>query len=624
MSSALKIKNWASNEPKKLGLVWEQKTERVIEDCKKKLPVLKEVEKKAIITDKNQPTNLIIEGDNYHALSVLNYTHTEKIDLIYIDPPYNTGSRDWKYNNNFVDNSDPYKHSKWLSFMYERISISKRLLKEDGVICVTIDDYEMPRLWLIMEQVFGYNNHLGTVIIRNTPSGRKTKRKFALIHEYAIFFGKSNKSFIKKELIDISKKSHAYKKDTDGSLYCPTNLRKSGIDSEAIKKDGSFRNRYYPIYYNSITNKITTIKTKSYKNIITVYPIDNKNQKRIWRRGKEDIDLMFRSGELWGKKIKEKLEIFYKFRGGLDGQPPKSIWADSNLSASDYGSKELSEILNKRETFPYPKSKHAVIRCIKSATSKNSVILDFFAGSGTTGHAVLEINKEDGGNRQFILCTNNENNICEEVTYPRIKNVIRGYRYKGTEKKTLLEEKINLNLFKKSEEFFKKIEECKLKHKEEYDSFKTEIENKQFKLIGVKKIKDKKEGLGGNLRYFKTDFIDSKGKATDSIKKKLIKNATEMLCIKENTFEKVKITKGYKIFKNNQIFMGIIFENLNETYLSEFKNEIKKVNKSSSVYVFSLFGEGRYESEFSNLKNIKVIPVPEAIMRVYNRIFFNR
>ena len=607
----------------KFGLVWKNKPEDVAEKCKTNLPLLKEVKAKAIITDKNKPTNIIIEGDNYHALSVLNYTHAGKIDIIYIDPPYNTGSRDWKYNNNFVDGSDPYRHSKWLSFMYKRINMSKRLLKEDGVICVTIDDYEMPRLWLILEQIFGHNNHLGTVIIRNTPSGRKTKRKFALIHEYAIFFGKSNKSYIKKELVEISQKSHEYKKDIDGSLYCPTNLRKSGIDSEATKKDGSLRDRYYPIYYNVVTKKITTtIKSKSQKNIISIYPIDNKNQKRIWRRGKKDIELMFKTGELWGKKIKEKMQIYFKFRGGLDGQPPKSIWTDSNLSASDYGSKELSEILNTRETFPYPKSKHAVIKCIESVANKNAIILDFFAGSGTTGHAVLEMNKQDEGNRQFILCTNNENDICKEITYPRIKNVINGYRFKGKEKEILFEKKININFLQNSEDILDKIEELKNKHEKKYDDFNNQFGNKVYKLVGIKNIKDKKEGLGGNIRYFETTFIPYSAKSTDSTKAQIMKNATDVLCIKENTFEEIINKKGYKIFKNYFIYMGILFDSLQ---IFKFKNEIKKINKKNCrIYIFSFVGDDKFEKSFDDLKNVNIVSVPEVILRVYKRLFLRR
>ena len=167
---------------KKYGLVWEDKPEDVVEQCKKELPVLEEVKSKEVFTDPDKPINLLIEGDNYHALSVLNYTHKGKIDVIYIDPPYNTGAKDWKYNNDYVDGEDPYRHTKWLSLMAHRLRISKSLLSKNGVICVTVDDYEMPRLWMLIEEIFDEPNHLGTVVIRNNPSGRSTAKGFSIAH----------------------------------------------------------------------------------------------------------------------------------------------------------------------------------------------------------------------------------------------------------------------------------------------------------------------------------------------------------------------------------------------------------------------------------------------------------
>src|SRR3989338_2255969 len=131
---------------KKYGLVWEDKPEDVVEQCKKELPVLEESKDKAIQKDEGLPTNLIIEGDNYHSLSVLNYTHEGKIYVIYIDPPYNTGAKDWKYNNHFVDSEDPYRHTKWISLINHRLRLAKKLLAPNGIICITIDDNELPRL----------------------------------------------------------------------------------------------------------------------------------------------------------------------------------------------------------------------------------------------------------------------------------------------------------------------------------------------------------------------------------------------------------------------------------------------------------------------------------------------
>lgn len=539
------------------GLLWDDKPEDVAELCKTKLPVLVDVEDKEISGDAHGPANILIEGDNYHALSVLNYTHKGKIDFIYIDPPYNTGAKDWKYNNAFVDAQDPYRHSKWLSFMEKRLKFAKNLLTDRGIICVTIDDYEMPRLWMLMDKIFDESNHLGTVVIRNNPKGRKTKRKVSLIHEYAIFYGKGVNSKIQKIEVAPEDKTHNYVQDKDGSWYLPGNLRKQGVDSLAVSaKTGKMSDRYYPIYYDPKTGKVST-KSKYAEKIL---PIDKDGNKRIWRRGKEVIDEMFERGDVWYQKTPYGDQIFYKFRGGLDGEPPESIWSESKFSASEHGTQMLDKILGARETFQYPKSPYAVMECIKIATdSKDAIILDFFAGSGTTGHAVLELNKDDDGQRQFILCTNNENKIAEEVCYPRVKKVITGYKdSKG----------------------------------------------------------DKTVGLGGNLKYFRTDFVDAD--PTDKNKKKLTEMATEMLCLKEGTFEKIANKKAFKIYKNTNHYTGIIFDQM---AIPDFKEAIAKLKGKFSVYVFSL-GDDSFEEEFDDFKQkVKLSPIPEVILRVYRRIF---
>lgn len=479
---------------KKYGLVWEEKPEKVVEDCKEKLPVLDEVAGRAVEINSDNLTNLLIEGDNYHVLSVLNYTHAGKIDVIYIDPPYNTGAKDWKYNNDYVDDADRFRHSKWISFMYKRLTLAKNLLTEHGVVCVTIDDYEVPRLLMIMEEIFGESNHLGTVVIRNNPKGRMTNRKVSLTHEYAVFFGKSESAAIKKLPVAPEDKTHNYVQDSDGSWYLAVNLRKQGIDSNAVNIKGKLSDRYYPIYFDPKSGRISTNK----KLPVEILPIDPKGEKRIWRRSKDVIDEMYEKGDLWVKEVKKCYQLYYKFRGGLEGQMPKSIWSDSKFSASEYGTQMLASILGTRESFQYPKSPYAVMECIRVASDKkNALILDFFAGSGTTGHAVLELNKEDGGNRQFILCTNNENGIAEEVAYPRVKNVIQGYADEA--------------------------------------------------------------GIPANLRYFKTAFVQ-KSKASDDTRRELIKKSTEMICIKEGVFKKVCDNKRFKIYKDAKHVTGILFD----------------------------------------------------------------
>jgi len=546
---------------KKYGLVWEEEKEpeQIVLDCQYKIPILKEVGTKKIITDKKKPMNILIEGDNYHALQVLNYTHKGKIDVIYIDPPYNTGARDWKYNNNYVEADDVYRHSKWLSFMNNRLKLAKNLLKKDGIICVTVDDYEMPRLWLLLEEIFGSTNHLGTVTIRNYPSGRKTKRKVAQIHEYALFFGKPDSS-IKNLQKDFSEKSHKYVQDKDGSWYCPTNLRKQGIDSTALRKNGKISDRFYPIYYNPKTGEISSKK----KLLIKILSIDPKGEKRIWRRGRDVIDEMYKRGDLWVQKTKYGFQVYFKFRGGLNGEPPKSIWYDSKFSASEHGTRILNEILGQRELFQYPKSVMAVEECIKASSDrKDAIILDFFAGSGTTGHAVLDLNKEDGENRKFILCTNNDNNICTEVCYPRIKKVIKGYKNpKG----------------------------------------------------------EKVEGLGSNLRYFKTELLDVDhiSHFSDEQKIKLTYKAGEMIALREDTFEEVERNEWWQIFKNGTKYTAIYFKE-DKSRLNELVKKLGKFKAKVILYIFS-WGKNEYKNEFTEYKNIKVDDIPEPIIDVYKEV----
>ncbi len=408
----------ALNE-KKYGLVWEEHSEKVNEMLEHHIPIFVEDEARKITANENEAYNFLIEGDNLHSLKLLEKTHKGKIDVIYIDPPYNTGARDWKYDNSYVDGTDSFRHSKWLSFMSERLIVAKELLTNKGVICVTIDDYELPNIWLLMDSIFGEVNRLGVVTIRNNPKGRRNKAKISQVHEYALFYGKTVDAGIAKIPVKPEDKSHNYVKDENGNYYVKVNLRKQGVDSEAEKADGTLKERYFPVYFDPITKEISTENKLDVK----ILPIDNKGNKRIWRRDQNGIKNLVNSGDLMVSKIGDAYQIHFRFRGGLDGELPKSIWYDSQFSASEYGTRILSELIG-REKFPYPKSLPAVQYALKCMSrSKDSIILDFFAGSGTTGHAVMQLNKEDGGHRKYILCTNNENNICEEVTYQRLKNI---------------------------------------------------------------------------------------------------------------------------------------------------------------------------------------------------------
>lgn len=538
-------------ETKKYGLVWVNKKEDVKEKFKLYSPLLSLNPKKCFFENDKSENNIFIEGDNLDSLSILNYSHKGKIDVIYVDPPYNTGATNWKYNNSYVDSEDPYRHSKWISFMYFRLHLARTLLSEEGIICITIDDYEFPRLFMVMEEIFGSNNFLGNVIIRNNPGGRKSKRKVAAQHEYAIFFSKNPQVSIAKIDIEIENKSHKYKKNDKGELIEWRNLRKEGSDSMA--KPGS--DRFYPIYFDSDTGEISSSKILPIK----ILPLDSKGDKRIWRRSKDDVDVLFKKNELKIKKTSYGNQVYFQFKGGLSGETPKSLQLDNKFSASEYGTKELDNILGERESFNFPKSKHAVAQCIKIASSKkDAIILDFFAGSGTTGQAVLELNNEDGGNRKFILCTNNENKIADEVCYPRISKIMGGYQNKVGE-------------------FIK--------------------------------------GLGGNLKYF--NIINVLRGEKDSDKKILANNINDLICLKENTFNKFLVKPDFQIYKSIFLYVVIIHDILS---INEVKKELRKFDLPIKIYVFSL-GDDDLEDEFLDIKNIVKIDIfPNPLFKTYKRI----
>ena len=454
---------------KKYGLVWEDKPEDVVEQCKNEIPVLEEDTSKQVIISPEKTNNLLIEGDNYHALSVLNYTHLGKVDVIYIDPPYNTGARDWKYNNRFVDISDTYRHSKWLSMMEKRLTIAKNLLKEDGVLVIAIDDNEVHRLRLLIEDILpGYDTTSVTVV--QNPRGNITNN-FARTHEYALFV-------IPKGLSVIAR----VKKENTS----PRKLRRWGHNSTRKARPTMF----YPIYV--LDGKIVRIGNTPddnfhpvWKNIpqdngeIEVWPIDQNGIERRWNFGLDSIESQL--DRIVALEVNNETDIFLT----QEDTTPKTVWTDSKFEAGRNGATLVKTITGAE--FPYPKSIYTVKQCLELIINDrpDAIVLDYFAGSGTTGHAVLMLNAEDQGNRRFILCTNNENNIAEEITYPRIKNVIEGY--------------------------------------------------------------GDLEGLPANLRYYRTSFV-SKSRVSDDTRRDLVYRSTEMICIRENTFDKVLNESGYKLF----------------------------------------------------------------------------
>lgn len=596
----------ALEKRKKYGLVWdEEKTKEKFEsDAEGKFPVLKEIKSKEIITNKTQPTHILIEGDNYHALSVLNYTHEKRIDLIYIDPPYNTGNNSWKYNNKYVNEDDAFRHSKWISFMDKRLKLAKTLLKKEGVLCIAIDNYEVHNLRHLVEDIFT-DREITMTVIEHNYRGR-AKSNFALTHEYLIWALPKNMEIINREV--------------EKSDDIQRNLRRTG--------QGSRRHESPTMFYGFIVN-VETLEIVGLTDILppdakvpknqsddkeVVWPIDNEGIERRWYYGKETAWKEVKNGTVWAKRICGKIQIHYWKEGKAKRR--KSVWSGPKFDSSTYGTELLTEIIGEND-FPFPKSLYSVKECINAGTQNDqAIILDFFAGSGTTLHAVLDLNKEDNGNRTCILATDNENNICTDICYPRARNVIKGYHFKGNENKILYEVEIRPAVMKELDVIYDNYKSIIEKSRNNFDQVKVEVEDNNVRIIGINKKQTFKEGLGGNLKYFKTAFVPQD--PTDKNKERLTKEATEMLCLREHAFEFVREKNGYKIYKNDKKYVGIIME---QDEIENFKKEVGKYNKPVSVYIFSLADED-FSDEFSDMrKKVKVCSIPEAILRVYRRIF---
>lgn len=447
---------------KKYWLVWEEKREFFDKETIWKLPVLKEMKENDIINNDSE-SNILIEWDNYHTLSVLNYTHKWKIDVIYIDPPYNTWNKDFKYNDRFIDKEDKFRHSKWLSFMNKRLKLAKNLLSEIWSIFISIDDNEIAQLKLLCDEIFWVENLLKII---NWESWKPfwfkaTKTTWPRIHEYILHYAN-----------DISK-----------------------------------------VWYNPTYTELTS---SSWEKILT------------WSLIKVESDKIYSMDFIqWAKESVIKYWI-------------PSFWS-------------------------WQKPIKLIKKFLLAWWNWNSTILDFFAGSWTTGHAVLELNKQDWWNRKFILATNNENNICREVTYERIKRVMNWYK------------------------------------------------NSKWENI---------KWLWWNLKYLKTDFIN-KHKSNDDLRQKMVNRCTELLCLKENIW--IPLETGllsrpvsWKLFKRNDKYLAILYDMF---YFDEFKKYLQKLDKQISIYAFSHYK--LLKEDFENIKvDFEIEDIPDPILEVYDTIFW--
>ena len=524
---------------KKYGLVWEDKPEDAEQRMVNEQPVLVEVPERAILSDDAEaPNHILIEGDNLEALTALSYTHAGKIDVIYIDPPYNTGNKDFSYNDTFIDRENGYRHSMWLSFMDKRLEISKNLLSSRGTIFISIDDNELSQLKLLCDEIFGERNFIACPVRRSRKSQANLSKNISTIHEYVLIYRKN----IEHEL----------------------NKVEANLDLDSFKNpDNDPRGPY--------TTMPCTNRGGTKYSVVT--PTGNVIEDE-WRFKKQTYDQLFEDNRIVfprGGKGKPRYKLFLseKQRGGVI---PNSWWDE--LESNQEGAALLKQILGE-DAFSNPKPVGLITFIEKLSTLKDSTILDFFAGSGTTLHATMQLNAEDGGHRRCILATNNENGICENVTYERNRRVIQGYTTPKGEK-----------------------------------------------VPGLTR---------NNLRYYKTQFVP-RDKSPKNLRN-LMALSTDMLCIHNDTYiEKPFVGKNInnkiaRYFESNDgskrmlvIYRVEAIQALVELMKQEFKNAESKENGKLMVYVFSPNGYA-YDDEFEDVADyVSLCAMPDAVQNAYRRV----
>lgn len=408
---------------KKYGLVFEEHRERADVELENNLPILKENAKRFI--DHGGEMNFLIEGENLAALKLLEKTHRNRVDFIYIDPPYNTGNKDFIYNDSYVDAKDTFRHSKWLSFMEKRLKIARTLLTRKGVLFVSIDDTEFASLRILLDTIFGEKNFVGNIIWQSATDNNP--RQISTEHEYIICFAKDlsqqGKWLMKSAKAKVIADKYAeLRKETDDVNLIQKKLRAwINENKEAFKGVAHYNNVDEKGVYSSSSNSSNT-KPGGYTFDI-IHPVTHKPCSKPafgWRWTEETFLEYAKNGEVeWGKD--ETTQPHIKKRIETVDEQFKSIYYEDGRAATTM----LEKLLGKKRVFTNPKPIELISRFLNYAAPTNATVLDFFAGSGTTGHAVMRLNAQDGGRRRFILITDNENGICENVTYERLKRAIK-------------------------------------------------------------------------------------------------------------------------------------------------------------------------------------------------------
>ncbi len=572
------------------GLVWMDVPEAFEDDIENKLPILKEAKEKAIFNNDGKPTHILIEGENYHALTCLNYTHNNKIDVIYIDPPYNVGT-DFRYKDKriidkFPDGTDvpkdhPLRHSYWISFMKKRLELCLGLLKDTGIIIISIDDNEIFNLVLLCNKIFSDKNLIAILPTVMNLKGNQDQFGFAGTHEYTLVYAKDKSKVLINQFSINDEELVKWDEDEIGYFKKGATLKATGAESRREDRPKMF----YPILFDITSEKLYTINDEEYnkiydeqndtfndkylselknkyeeKGIKFILPIIDENLGR-WRWGWNFDTKRKLNSEVIVIKNGKSISLYKKQRpalGDIPSKKPKTIFYKPEYSSGN-GTAQLKKILGEKK-FDNPKPVDLIKDLILLCGHNDAIILDFFAGSGTTGQAVMELNEIEG-DRQFILVTNNEKNIMDDVCYPRLFKVMKETTYIPA--------------------------------------------------------------LGNSMKYYKTDFV-GKHKilgVNDEDKIKISQHAGELLALAENTLNEIVDLKNdfYQFFENEKRYTAVYFrEEL--SYLNKFREIVISLKKPVTVYMFS-WGENEFIDIFEDKSEVEVKSIPQPILEVYKTIY---
>lgn len=441
--------------------------------------------------------NLVIHGDNLHALKALLPLYAGKVDCIFIDPPYNTGNEGWCYDDNVnapmirewlesnpVGVEDGLRHDKWCAMMWPRLRMLHDLLADHGVIFITIDDNEAHRLTNICCEIFGEENHVATFIWRKVDSPNDNKVAITPDHDYVLCFARDINAAKFKRMIAPSILKAYPNRNEGGRPFRDRLLKKNGRAS--LRRDRP--TMFFPLE-DPDGNE--------------VFPIHENGEEARWSMGKKGIKKHKDASTLIWKRI-EKLgrEVWepYTREFAPEGDPTRpfpTIWND--VDTMRQAKAMLRNIFGTSDLFDTPKTVKLLDRIIDIAADEDAIILDSFAGSATTAHAILEANKRDGGNRRFILVEMED--YADNLTAERVRRVINGYDFEGTQRTEMLRERLNWRALSNAGELAHKVEAIENLHGHEYDRIKKEVKDGELIVTGEKTVAERAEGLGGSFTY---------------------------------------------------------------------------------------------------------------------------